>query len=209
MVCAHGLSIGCDFAGLETPIWALKVLNVDFKHVVSCDTSVASRKISRHLGVEHCDSDINDRRMPGHVDVYVFGPPCQPFSKCGKGLGVDDPENGLLVLKSMMYVIERKPGLILMEQVPTVKTGKHREIWDAVIAVLTELGYHLTVQTLQSNHFGVPQNRERVYLMGALQAGGFEVPYPPSYGPEHDRQALAPERVPLVPDCAETSASHH
>jgi DNA-cytosine methyltransferase len=164
------LRLGTDFSGVDTPAWALKILSVSVDHTFSCDKLPAATKIASHLGVKHKYSDIVDRPDPPDVDLYAFGPPCQSFSKSGKKLGAADPVNGTLTLRSLMYIVAHKPPMILMEQVPAILQDKHRELWELLLATLKEAGYHVTVQVCQSNHFGVPQRRERLYLAGALRA---------------------------------------
>ena len=170
VTCIGGLRLGTDFSGIDTPAWALKVLSVNVDHVFSCDKLPATAKIATHLGVKHKYTDIVDRPDPPDVDLYIFGPPCQSFSKGGKKLGTADPANGTLTLRSLQYIVEHKPPMTLMEQVPAVLQEKHRELMDLVETTLKGAGYHLTIQVCQSAQFGVPQRRERLYMAGALRA---------------------------------------
>jgi DNA-cytosine methyltransferase len=177
VTCIDGLRVGTDFSGVDTPIWALKVLDVDYEHIFSCDKYNAAGKIASHLGVKHKYSDIETRPDPPDVDLYVFGPPCQAFSKSGKQRGASDPINGKLTLWSLMYITKHTPPMILMEQVPAILQQKHKELWDLILKTLRDAGYHLTFQVCQSMQFGVPQRRERLYLAGALRAPVvFELP---------------------------------
>jgi site-specific DNA-cytosine methylase len=124
----------------------------------SCDKLPAAGKIASHLKVLHKYSDIEARPDPPDVDLYVFGPPCQAFSKNGKQLGAADPVNGTLTLRSLMYIAKHKPSMILMEQVTDILLEKHRELWELIKKTLTNAGYYLTTQVCQSWHFGVPQS---------------------------------------------------
>jgi DNA-cytosine methyltransferase len=170
VTCTGGLRLGTDFSGIDTPAWALKILNVQVEHIFSCDKLPAATKIATHLGVKHKYSDILARPHPPDVDLYVFGPPCQSFSKGGKKLGAEDPVNGTLSRASLVYIVEHKPRMILMEQVPAILQQKHHELWELILETLKEAGYHVTIQVYQSTQFGVPQRRERLYLAGALRA---------------------------------------
>jgi hypothetical protein len=170
VMCNGGLRLGTDFSGVDTPAWAFTVLDVSFEHIFSCDKLPAAGKIASHLKVLHKYSDIEARPDPPDVDLYVFGPPCQAFSKNGKQLGAADPVNGTLTLRSLMYIAKHKPSMILMEQVTDILLEKHRELWELIKKTLTNAGYYLTTQVCQSWHFGVPQRRERLYLGGALRA---------------------------------------
>jgi DNA-cytosine methyltransferase len=177
VTCIGGLRIGSDFSAVDTPAWALKVLDVSFEHIFSCDKFSAAGKIASHLEVKHKYSDITTRPDPPDVDLYVFGPPCQAFSRSGKQLGATDPVNGTLTLQSLMYIAKHKPPMILMEQVPAILQEKHKELWELVLKALKDAGYHLTFQVFNSMQFGVPQRRTRLYLAGALRAPVvFELP---------------------------------
>ena len=179
--CNGGLRIGTDFSGLDTPAWALKLLNIDFKHTFGCDMERASQKLMKHLGVHTMYSDITKRPVEEtpDVDLYVFTPPCQPFSKSGKRKGIACSKNGPLVMHSLDYIKHHKPAMILMEQVPDLMRGKFKVIFDMIIDILREIGYHLSWQILKSSDYGTPQQRQRLYIQGTLvQVSKFPDPRP-------------------------------
>jgi hypothetical protein len=146
VTCIGGLRLGTDFSGIDTPTWAFKVLSVNVDHVFTCEKLPATAKIATHLEVKYKYSDIVDRPDPPDVDLFIFGPPCQSFSKGSKKLGTEDPPNGTLTLRSLQYIVEHKPPMILMEQVPAILQEKHRELMDLVEATFKE-AKHVAVGT--------------------------------------------------------------
>jgi DNA-cytosine methyltransferase len=154
---------------MDTPIYVLHLLNVVLTHVFSCDTSSASQKIARHLQADNIYTDILQRDIDSTpaVDLYIFGPPCTSFSRSGRRLGLADP-NGQLTIPSLLYIGAKKPNMIIMEQVPELKS-QHEALWKFILNSLVGFGYKLSEYHLNALHFGVPQRRERIYLVGTLQ----------------------------------------
>ena len=108
--CAGGLTVGCDFSGAETPIWAMLLQGIEMRHLFSCDKDKVSRKISAYLGAELIQSNVENRciqQMPS-VDLYCFSPPCQPFSSSGCGNGIADPR-GTLIAYALEFIKTKKP----------------------------------------------------------------------------------------------------
>ena len=111
------------------------------------------------------------------MDLYCFSAPCQPFSKSGTQRGTDDPVNGELTLAALAYIVSETPDMILLEQVPEVKSAKHKEIYNVIMDTLRQCGYKFTEIIAQSEDFGVPQRRARLYIGGTLrQAPAFQLP---------------------------------
>ena len=171
------IRIGSDFTGLDTPYWAFRRLELPCRHVFACDCDPSSLKVLHFLQPEIIYTDVRERDvtlMP-QVDLFTFGPPCQPYSRQGNRQR-DGCEMGQLGVFSLAYILHHKPRLIIMEQVPDVMTSDFMAL---VCRSLRDAGYTLDVGILKSKDFGVPQTRERVYLVGLLQP---ETPFvfPPS-----------------------------
>ena len=118
------LKVGTDFSGMEMPIVALHKLGVAFDHRFSSDVAKHCRtyiEATSHPGV--CYTTVcgrNASEMP-YVDAYFFSPPCQPFSKAGKGQGeADTRARGQLVKHSLRFMKKQKPRLAVMEQVAAI-----------------------------------------------------------------------------------------
>lgn len=110
-------------------------------------------------------SKIGDRE----VDVVFGGPPCQGFSLMGKR-AFDDPRNQL-VSHFMRLVTELNAKYFVMENVKGLTLGNHRKFIDEVIENFENNGYQIIkpYQVLNASHFGVPQHRERLFLIGCRQ----------------------------------------
>ena len=111
------------------------------------------------------------------IDVVFGGPPCQGFSLMGKR-SFDDPRNSL-VFHFIRLVRELQPKFFVLENVKGMTVGKHKEFIAEIISQFSESGYQVNAnyQVLNAANYGVPQNRERLFLLGSRQ--NIEVPkYP-------------------------------
>jgi DNA (cytosine-5)-methyltransferase 1 len=111
------------------------------------------------------------RIIPEH-DVLVGGFPCQPFSKSGAQLGMDETR-GTLFYNIAKILEKRKPKVLVLENVRNLTGPKHKHTWSLIIRVLRDLGYHVSdIPTIVSPHSlspkigGTPQVRDRVYIVG-------------------------------------------
>lgn len=128
-----------------------------------------------------CDGDINKiivNNIPQH-DILCAGFPCQPFSKAGAQLGLDDPKNGNLFYKIMEILNFHKPTYIFLENVSNLKGHDEGNTWKVINDELSKL-YDVKETTLSPHHFGIPQHRSRIYIVGKLKKkgglDGFEFP---------------------------------
>lgn len=103
------------------------------------------------------------------IDVVFGGPPCQGFSLMGKR-SFDDPRNSL-VFHFIRLVVELQPKFFVLENVKGMTVGKHQEFIAEIINQFTESGYQVDAnyQVLNAANYGVPQNRERLFLLGSRQ----------------------------------------
>ncbi|MDB9437760.1 DNA cytosine methyltransferase [Dolichospermum lemmermannii CS-548] len=103
------------------------------------------------------------------IDVVFGGPPCQGFSLIGKR-SFDDPRNSL-VFHFIRLVVELQPKFFVLENVKGITVGKHKEFIAEIINQFTESGYQIDAnyQVLNAANYGVPQNRERLFLLGSRQ----------------------------------------
>jgi len=111
------------------------------------------------------------RLIPEH-DVLAAGFPCQPFSKSGAQLGMDETR-GTLFYNIAKILEKRRPKIVILENVRNLTGPKHRHTWALIIRVLRDLGYHVSdIPTIVSPHLispnlgGTPQARDRVYIVG-------------------------------------------
>jgi DNA (cytosine-5)-methyltransferase 1 len=112
------------------------------------------------------------------IDVVFGGPPCQGFSMIGKRL-VDDPRNHL-IFQFLRIVLELNPKFFVMENVRGITIGKNKEILNDLISLFQFNGYKVeeNYRVLNAANYGVPQYRERLFLIGCRE--DCELPtYPP------------------------------
>jgi DNA (cytosine-5)-methyltransferase 1 len=105
---------------------------------------------------------INPNDIPD-FDLFTGGFPCQPFSQVGLGKGEQDTRGSLF--HNILKICEvKKPKHILLENVKGLITKKHEKTLDTIVKSLEKLGYHVTYKLLNSKDYGIPQNRERVWI---------------------------------------------
>ena len=108
--------------------------------------------------------------MP-ECDVYCFGFPCQAFSIAGHRRGFDDTR-GTLFFEVMRLAKERHPRILFAENVKGLLNHDGGRTFGTIIRTMDELGYDVEWQVFNSKYFGVPQNRERVFIIGHFRGGG-------------------------------------
>ncbi len=102
-----------------------------------------------------------------NIDVLVGGTPCQSFSVAGLRKGLDDPR-GNLMLTYGAIAGRYRPRWLVWENVPGVLSSNGGRDFGAFLGMLGELGYGFAYRVLDAQHFGVPQRRRRVFVVGCL-----------------------------------------
>ena len=100
-------------------------------------------------------------------DVLCGGFPCQPFSTAGLGLGELDMR-GTLFYDIIRIVEHKKPKYILLENVKGLTSKRHKPTFDKIISELKDLGYKVYYKVLNTKDYGIPQNRERLWIFATL-----------------------------------------
>lgn len=109
---------------------------------------------------------INVQELPD-FDLLVGGFPCQAFSIAGKRKGFDDTR-GTLFFDIARILKEKRPRNFILENVKGLLSHDNGRTFKTIISTLVELGYCVEWQVLNAKNFGVPQNRERVFIVGHL-----------------------------------------
>lgn len=119
--------------------------------------------------------------IPRH-DILIAGFPCQPFSHAGLKKGFMDTR-GTLFFDVARIINDRKPSLVLLENVKGFTSHDKGKTFATVIAALDELGYNTSSKVLNASDFGLPQNRERIFIVGVnrrkIRGVDFKFPKPP------------------------------
>ena len=110
---------------------------------------------------------INEQELPD-FDLLVGGFPCQTFSIAGKRKGFEDTR-GTMFFEIARILRAKQPRLFVLENVKGLLSHDNGNTFRTIIATLDELGYDLQWQVLNSKNHGVPQNRERVFIIGHLR----------------------------------------
>lgn len=114
-------------------------------------------------------SDEEWRELRGTVDVICGGFPCQAFSIAGKRKGFLDETRGTLFFEIARAAEQIKPRTLFLENVKGLLSHDKGRTFRIILSTLDELGYNVEWQLLNSKNFGVPQNRERVFIIGHLR----------------------------------------
>jgi DNA (cytosine-5)-methyltransferase 1 len=196
---AGGLSLGFEQAGFDIaaaieldPIHcAVHEFNFPKSAVICADLA----KIS--------GDDIRDQASIGNktVDVLIGGAPCQGFSMMGKR-ALDDPRNKL-VHHFIRIARELNASYFVFENVKGLTVGKHRDFLDEVITEFGNNGFDVVLpyKVFNAAHFGVPQNRHRLFLVGARKGLALpKYPIPTTIAPGGTERELLNSEGPTVWD---------
>ncbi|WP_414555068.1 DNA cytosine methyltransferase [Stenotrophomonas forensis] len=108
--------------------------------------------------------------LPDH-DVLTAGFPCQPFSKAGEQLGFECTEQGSLFFNVAEILRIKRPPFFILENVPNLLKHDEGRTWQEIQRILTvDLGYDIRAEKFSPHNFGIPQIRERVYIVGSLKS---------------------------------------
>ena len=120
------------------------------------------------IDATHYHSDVNfidGNQYKDEVDLFVGGSPCQSFSMVGKRRGLEDTR-GTLFYDYARLIKEIQPKVFIYENVKGLLSHDGGNTWDVMKKIFDELGYDWSFKTLNSKNFGIPQNRERVFVVG-------------------------------------------
>lgn len=107
---------------------------------------------------------IDERCIPTH-DILCAGFPCQPFSISGKRLGFEDTR-GTLFFDIARIAKEKQPPVLFLENVKNLLSHNRGETIKQMMCILDDIGYDTQIKLLNAARYGVPQHRERVYIIG-------------------------------------------
>lgn len=124
---------------------------------------------------------LNGKQYAGQVDLFVGGSPCQSFSLVGKQRGLDDTR-GTLFYEYARLIDEMRPKVFIYENVRAVTSHDGGRTWEKMQEVFKELGYDFSWAVLNAKNYGIPQNRERLFVVGFRsdleRSAPFEFPEP-------------------------------
>ncbi len=128
----------------------------------------AIKVYERHFNHDNYgDATTIDTNQLPDFDLLVGGFPCQTFSVAGKRKGFDEAR-GTLFFDIARILKDKRPRHLVLENVKGLLSHDGGKTFSTIIGVLTDIGYDVEWQVLNSKDFGVPQNRERVFIVGHL-----------------------------------------
>ena len=177
------LRVGSDFSGVGAFNQALKRLGVDYHEVFACDMDKYARKtfIHNYGEPDYYPENVYEREIPAEsLDIYMTSPPCQAFSLAGKRLGKED-KRGILFFNSHEFIKVNKPRYFIFENVKGLLSDDNGRTFNEWVNMLggksvngnavmfpydDAVPYHIYWKVLNAKEHGVPQNRERVFIVG-------------------------------------------
>ena len=175
------MKVGTFFSGIGSPEQALLNLGVNHEIEFACDIDKYARETYlKNFDCKNMYEDITalDMNDLSYVDLLVFGFPCQAFSMAGKRGGFEDTR-GTLFYDALRYLKEHKPRYFIAENVKGLLSHDSGKTFQTIIDCLAlttntqmslmpfnNLGYHIYYKVLNTKDFGIPQNRERIFIVG-------------------------------------------
>jgi DNA (cytosine-5)-methyltransferase 1 len=151
-----GFRLGLTNANIET-IWANDI------NELSCQ--VYESNFGKDSIVLGNINKIPISDIPNH-DILMAGFPCQPFSPAGKKLGVRDSVRGTLFERIVEIIAEKQPQYFFLENVKRLLTMENGYHFRVILNALSELNYFIEWRIISPISFGIPQNRDRIFIFG-------------------------------------------
>jgi len=177
------LQVATLFSGVGAVEHALKRMKVNHEIVFACDVDeFAKKSYFENYDIDekrwfYDIKDLDGKKFKGKIDLLMGGSPCQSFSMVGKRKGMGD-DRGLLVYEFMRIVRESQPKVFIFENVKGLLSHNGGETWARILKKFDALGYNYYYKVLNARDYGIPQNRERVFLIGFKEKRKFEFPDP-------------------------------
>lgn len=177
------MRVGSDFSGVGAFDYAIKRIYKNIETVFACDMDKFARQsyIACHGEPIYYPENVYDREIPKEsLDIYMTSPPCQAFSLAGKRKGKAD-KRGILFFNSLEFIQKNNPRFFIFENVKGLLSddngntfqewvnylgGKSVNGQPIIFAYEDSVPYHLYYKVLNTKKYGVPQNRERIFLVG-------------------------------------------
>lgn len=139
-----------------------------FQCLYSCEKNEACRQVYFDNFGDLPEVDISDIDFPKIPDVNIItaGFPCQPFSICGKRQGFSD-RRGTIFFHLCNLLQAKKPDVAILENVKHLLHLEKGSVFEEIITTLEDLGYFVSYSLLNAKDFGLPQNRERVFIIAS------------------------------------------
>lgn len=158
--------------GIDSDPWAIETFKANHPGIATdnCKIECVDAKLVRkRLGLR-----------PGQLAVLVGGPPCQGFSINAPERFLEDPRNALFK-HYVRFVDEFQPQAFLFENVPGMLSLARGQVFHQIVREFEKRGYHVSAKILFAAHYGVPQERWRLIILGSQSGPAPQHPYPTHY----------------------------
>lgn len=160
------------FSGIGSPEQgASRVYGDDLELVAACEWDKYARKsFKANYEIKdehfHCDiADMDGKQYKGKVDVIFGGSPCQDYSLAGLRAGVYG-KRGVLIYEYFRIIDEVQPPIFVYENVKGMKSDRNGKTLEEFMDAFRRIGYFCHWDVLNTKDYGVPQNRERIFIVG-------------------------------------------
>ncbi|MFM6898314.1 MAG: DNA (cytosine-5-)-methyltransferase, partial [Microcystis panniformis] len=153
--------------------------NLESDCVFSCDIDKDAQAIYHANFGDQPQGDITEIAaldIPNH-DILMAGFPCQPFSICGDLKGFDDTR-GTLFFEIARILKAKQPAAFILENVKQLQGHQQGKTLEVILDTLQDLDYYTDYRVLNALNFGLPQKRERIFIVGFRESRGFIWPKP-------------------------------
>tara|TARA_Y100001973_G_C5183664_1_gene326446 strand:+ start:742 stop:1698 length:957 start_codon:yes stop_codon:yes gene_type:complete len=191
------MKLGTDFSGIGSPEMALKYLGINFESIFACEIDKYARQsfVQLHKPKKfYNDITTRNHKEVEQLDLYIAGFPCQAFSMAGKRLGFEEAR-GTLFFNVAEFIKINQPKVFILENVKGLLSHNFGKTFQTIIDILINgggtinsqisfdmfddgLGYHIYYKVLNTKDFGIPQNRERIFIIGFKDYREFSFPKP-------------------------------
>jgi len=182
--CKKQINIGTLFTGIGAFEHALSRLNKDYKVIFACDNNkfVKLSYFENYEIDEECWYDdvmeFDASQYNNQIDIMVGGSPCQSFSLIGKQKGLED-ERGNLIFEFIRVIKECNPKIFIFENVKGLTTHNKGKTFEIVLEHFKKLNYDIEYDILKAVDYGIPQSRQRLFLIGFRKDCNIEHTFPP------------------------------
>ncbi|EDN5888824.1 TPA: DNA cytosine methyltransferase [Campylobacter jejuni] len=169
------MTLGSLFAGIGGIELGFKKVGFDCVWAVEIDQKACETYKANHQNII-INKDINDVKLNtlADIDILTAGFPCQAFSVAGYRKGFND-ERGNVFFGILRYLEYFKPKIVFLENVKNLKTHDKGKTLKIILKELQKLGYFVKYEILNTAKYGnIPQNRERIYMIGFLDFNIYE-----------------------------------
>ena len=172
------IKVGTDCSGIEAPIEAIKILcdkykNIKYKHIFSSEINkYAIRCIKKNNDPDILYEDIQKRdiNIVPDINLYISGFPCQPYSRANKYKSEVDPRLNLFE-DCLKVIINKKPECFILENVKTLVTLRDGYYFNQILMKLNNNNiYNIHYKVINTKDYGIPQSRDRLYIIGILKS---------------------------------------